>query len=46
VRAWPSTFVAGEPDNDADEIVIESVTLTYDWSTRSARRSSGTPQWR
>lgn len=31
VRAWPVKFVAGEWDNDADEVVIESVTLTYDW---------------
>jgi phage tail-like protein len=31
VRAWPVKFVAGDWDNDADEVVIESVTLTYDW---------------
>ena len=31
VRAWPVKFVAGEWDNDADEVVIESVTLTYDY---------------
>ena len=31
VRAWPVKFVAGEWDNDADEVVIESVTITYDW---------------
>src|SRR6266568_9077644 len=30
-RAWPTKFVAGEWDNEADENVIESVTLTYDW---------------
>ena len=30
-RAWPVKFVAGEWDNDSDEVVIESVTLTYDW---------------
>ncbi|HBQ18605.1 MAG TPA: phage tail protein, partial [Myxococcales bacterium] len=29
--AWPVKFVAGEWDNDSDEVVIESVTLTYDW---------------
>jgi phage tail-like protein len=29
--AWPVKFVAGEWDNDADENVIESVTLTYDY---------------
>ncbi len=31
VRAWPIKFVAGEWDNDSDEVVIESVTITYDW---------------
>jgi phage tail-like protein len=30
-RAWPTKFVAGEWDNEADENVIESVTLTYDF---------------
>lgn len=30
-RAWPTKFVAGDWDNDADENVIESVTLTYDY---------------
>lgn len=30
-RAWPVRFVAGEWDNEADENVIESVTLTYDF---------------
>ena len=30
-RAWPVKFVAGDWDNDADENVIESVTLTYDF---------------
>ncbi|TBR17480.1 MAG: phage tail protein [Chitinophagaceae bacterium] len=29
--AWPTKFVAGEWDNEADENVIESVTLTYDF---------------
>lgn len=29
--AWPSKFVAGQWDNNADENVIESVTLTYDY---------------
>jgi phage tail-like protein len=28
--AWPVKFVAGDWDNEADENVIESVTLTYD----------------
>ena len=31
--AWPVKFVAGEWDNNADENVIESVTLTYDFFT-------------
>jgi len=31
--AWPVKFVAGEWDNSADENVIESVTLTYDFFT-------------
>jgi len=30
-NAWPVKFVAGEWDNEADEVVIESVTLTYDF---------------
>ena len=30
-RAWPVKFVAGDWDNEADENVIESVTLTYDF---------------
>ena len=30
-RAWPVKFVAGEWDNESDETVIESVTLTYDF---------------
>ena len=29
--AWPIKFVAGEWDNESDETVIESVTLTYDF---------------
>ena len=29
-RAWPVKFVAGEWDNESDEVVIESVTLTFD----------------
>ena len=28
--AWPTKFVAGEWDNEADENVIEMTTLTYD----------------
>ncbi len=30
-KAWPTKFVAGEWDNDADENVIEKMTLTYDF---------------
>ncbi len=30
-NAWPVKFVAGEWDNESDENVIESVTLTYDF---------------
>ncbi len=29
--AWPVKFVAGDWDNDSDENVIESVTLTFDF---------------
>ena len=29
--AWPTKFVAGDWDNEADENVIESVTLAYDF---------------
>ena len=29
--AWPVKFVAGSWDNESDENVIESVTLTYDF---------------
>jgi phage tail-like protein len=32
-NAWPSKFVAGEWDNDSDEVVIEAVTLVYDYFT-------------
>jgi hypothetical protein len=37
-RAWPVKFVAGEWDNESDENVIESVTLTYDFFERCPRR--------
>ncbi len=30
-RAWPTKFSAGEWDNDADENVMESITLCYDF---------------
>ena len=30
-RAWPVKFVAGDWDNEADENVIESVTLSDDF---------------
>jgi hypothetical protein len=29
-HVWPTKFVAGEWDNEADENVVESVTLAYD----------------
>lgn len=31
IRAWPIKFVAGDWDNDSDDIVMQSVTLTFDW---------------
>jgi hypothetical protein len=31
LRVWPVKLVAGDRDNEADENVIESVTLTYDF---------------
>lgn len=34
--AWPTKFGAGEWDNDSDENVIESVTLTYDFFDKVA----------
>lgn len=30
-QAWPTKFVAGAWDNESDENVIESVTLTFDY---------------
>jgi len=30
-NAWPTKFNAGEWDNEADENVIEQVTLTFDY---------------
>ena len=30
-NAWPNKFTAGEWDNDADEKVVEMVTLSYDF---------------
>jgi len=30
-NAWVQKFVAGEWDSTADEAVIESITLTFDW---------------
>jgi len=30
-QAWPTKFVAGDWDNESDEVVINSVTLTYDF---------------
>lgn len=34
VNAWPMKFNAGDWDNEADENVIEQVTLTYDYFSR------------
>lgn len=36
VKSWPLKFVAGEWDNDADENVIEQMTLTYDFFDRTS----------
>ena len=30
-KAWPIKYVAGDWDNNADEVVIESLTLTFDF---------------
>jgi phage tail-like protein len=30
-NAWPTKFVAGDWDNGSDEVVIEQVTLAYDY---------------
>ena len=30
-NAWPTKFIAGEWDNNADEVVIETLVLTYDF---------------
>jgi phage tail-like protein len=29
--AWPVAFVAGDWDNGRDEVIIERLTLAYDW---------------
>ncbi len=34
-QAWPTKFVAGEWDNDADEKTIEQVVLTYDFFVKA-----------
>jgi phage tail-like protein len=36
VNAWPVKFTAGSWDNEADENVIESITLTYDYFEEAA----------
>lgn len=38
VKAWPSKFVAGEWDNSAEEKVITSLTLAYDYPEPLIRR--------
>lgn len=30
-KAWPQKFVAGDWDNEADEVVISALTLTFDF---------------
>lgn len=40
-RAWPVKFVAGDWDNESDENVIESVTLTYDFFELSGHAEFG-----
>lgn len=35
INSWPTKFVAGDWDNTADEVVVESVTLAYDYFRRS-----------
>lgn len=30
-NAWPTKFIAGEWDNDTDEVTMEGLTLTYDY---------------
>lgn len=34
-NAWPKAFTAGDWDNDADENVIEKLTLAFDWWVRT-----------
>jgi hypothetical protein len=31
VGAWPTKYVAGDWDNTVDEVVIETLTLAYDY---------------
>jgi hypothetical protein len=40
-RAWPVQFVAGDWDNESDENVIESVTLTFGFLSWLRRESCG-----
>lgn len=40
-RASPVKFVAGDQDNESDENVIESVTLTYDFFELVQKRLCG-----
>lgn len=35
-NGWPTKFVAGEWDNDSDENVMESLTITYDFFDRAS----------
>jgi len=35
-KAWPQKFVAGDWDNEADEVLIRQLTLTYDFFDTAA----------
>jgi len=37
IGAWPQKYVAGDWDNSTDEVVIEQLTLTYDYYTGRSR---------
>jgi len=37
-RAFPTKFVAGEWDNNSDAVVIQSMTLAYDYFTLKVRK--------
>lgn len=39
-RAFPTNFVAGQWDNSTDSVVIQSLTLTYDYFTLKVRKNA------